>query len=932
MRTFAPDSSIYREFLVAVDKYRDRPFLRAPAISTSSYADSAIEYSYVGARDAAVRLAGGYAAAGIKPGDRVALAYDSRLDVYLHLLALNALGASLVPLNMAGSDAEISYVIEHSDSKLVTGADEHRKRLSRLAAALDGVASMDAIDLVAEPYSGDPQGSFDSEAAMLYTSGTTGQPKGCMLANEYFLVMGREYNGLGNLCSIDENDRLVTPLPPNHMNALSTSFMAMLMCGGCVIQLDRFHPSSWWQTVREERATVIHYLGVMPAILLTMPPGDDDYSGQVKFGFGAGSDPRHQQVFEERFGFPLIEAWAMTESGGGGMIVANAEPRHVGQRCIGRPAGKTEYRIVDGSDVNVGVGEEGELLVRASGDNPRAGFFSAYYKNDEATEEGWRGGWWHTGDVVREGSDGSLYFVDRRKNVIRRSGENIAAVEVEAALLRHPAVANCAVTAVPDEMRGDEVFAFVVTDKDYANKPELARRIFEAAYGRLNYFKPPGYFEFVDALPLTASQKVNRAEVKRLAAERVASGASIDLCALKKRRGFRIRKAGVRKGYDGVAVAAPVSVPYQRYSHEPAHWWLGRGLTALGNASGLSPRDIDGLCASSFTLFPDTAVGLSQHFGMTPRWLDHVPTGGASGVVTLRRAARAVQSGDADIVACVAGDTNHVDSFRAMLTSFSRFSQDASYPYGSGGPNGSFALMTRDYMHHYGIERADFGKLCVAQRANALKYPGALMKTPLTLEQYMTARKIADPIVLFDCVMPCAGGEAYLVMREDIARDRGIPYARVLSTIERHNAFPDDPVQIRGGWALDKDEFWSMADVSPGDVDLLQTYDDYPVVIAMQFEDLGFCAKGEAAEFIREHSFTTDGSFPHNTSGGQLSVGQAGAAGGFLGIVEALRQVTGAAENNAVPDARIAAVSGFGMINFDRGLCSAAAILAGEVA
>jgi acetyl-CoA acetyltransferase len=382
-----------------------------------------------------------------------------------------------------------------------------------------------------------------------------------------------------------------------------------------------------------------------------------------------------------------------------------------------------------------------------------------------------------------------------------------------------------------------------------------------------------------------------------------------------------------RAGYEGVVVAAPVSVPYERFSPESAHWWLAKGLSDLGKRSGLSADDIDGLCVSSFTLFPDTAAGITQHFGLTPRWLDHVPTGGASGVVTLRRAARAVQAGDANIVVCIAGDTNHVDSFRSMLTTFSRFSQDASYPYGSGGPNGSFALLTSHHMKTCGTQREDFGKICVAQRDNALQFPDALMKSPLTLEQYMDARLIADPLVLFDCVMPCAGAEAYLVMREDDAKAQKLPYANILSTIERHNAFPDDPVQIRGGWALDKDEFWDMAGIKPEQVDMLQTYDDYPVISVMQMEDLGFCEKGAASEFIQANTLTFDGTFPHNTSGGQLSVGQAGAAGGFLGLVEAIRQLTGDAGDNAVKDARIAAVSGFGIINFDRGLCSGAALL-----
>ncbi|WP_459617156.1 thiolase family protein [Bordetella sp. 2513F-2] len=383
-----------------------------------------------------------------------------------------------------------------------------------------------------------------------------------------------------------------------------------------------------------------------------------------------------------------------------------------------------------------------------------------------------------------------------------------------------------------------------------------------------------------------------------------------------------------RQGYDGIVAALPVTVPYERYSTRAAHWWLGRALGELVRGSGLAKQAIDGLCVSSFTLAPDTAVGLTQHLGMSPRWLDHIPMGGASGVVALRRAARAVQAGDADVVACIAGDTNHVDSFRNTVSQFSRFAQDAVYPYGAGGPNASFALMTAHYMRATGATRADFGKLCVAQRDNALRFPHALMKKPLTLEQYLAARVITDPIHLFDCVMPCAGADGFLMMREARARELGLPHARILGTIERHNAWPDDPIQMRGGWTLDVDELYAQAGAGPSDMDFLQAYDDYPVINFMQIEDLGFCAKGEAPEFVRRHRFTVDGSFPFNTNGGQLSVGQAGAAGGYLGLVEALRQLSGTAGGTQVDGARLGLVSGFGMINYDRGLCTAAAVLA----
>ena len=382
-----------------------------------------------------------------------------------------------------------------------------------------------------------------------------------------------------------------------------------------------------------------------------------------------------------------------------------------------------------------------------------------------------------------------------------------------------------------------------------------------------------------------------------------------------------------RKGYEGVAVAVPVTVPYVRYSTRGAHWFIGQALEALVKASGLAKEKIDGLTVSSFSLAPDTAVGVTQHLGLSPRWLDHIPTGGASGVMALRRAARAVQAGDADVVACVAADTNHVDSFRQTLGSFSNFARDASYPYGSGGPNSIFAFITSNYMRKFGATREDFGRIAVDQRTNALKNPNAMFKKPLSLDEYIAARPIADPIHLFDCVMPCAGAEAFLVMSEERARELGLPHVLVRGAIERHNAFADDPVMVRGGWLVDRGELYAQAGVQAKDIDFVQTYDDYPVIVMMQFEDLGFCDKGEGPSFVRANGMTHLGSFPNNTSGGQLSAGQAGAAGGFLGMTEAIRQLTDGAGERAVPDAKLGLVAGFGMVTYDRCLCTGAVIL-----
>lgn len=391
-----------------------------------------------------------------------------------------------------------------------------------------------------------------------------------------------------------------------------------------------------------------------------------------------------------------------------------------------------------------------------------------------------------------------------------------------------------------------------------------------------------------------------------------------------------LSRNGNRQPYNDIYAVAPVSLTYQRYSTQPAQWWIGAALRGLVAASGIPHTTYDGLSLASFTLGPDPAIAMTQHFGMTTRWIDSMAMGGASGIASIRRAARALEAGDVDIVACIAADTNYTDTFRQLLAGFSRFSQDAVYPHGAGGANASFAHLTNAYMDRFGVTREDFGRICVAQRQNALRNPRAIMKKPMSLDDYLGARPIVDPLGLFDCVMPVAGAEAFLLMRGETMRTHGLTGARLLSSIERHNAFPDDPVQYRGGWALDVDELYGMAGVSPGDVDVVQTYDDYPVIVMMQFEDLGFCPKGESARFVSDNDLTIDGSFPHNTTGGQLSAGQAGAAGGHLGIVETIRQVTGSAGTTQVEGARLGLASGFGMINYDRGLASGAVLFGGE--
>jgi acyl-CoA synthetase (AMP-forming)/AMP-acid ligase II len=532
--------SVHNIFMDTAAGYAAHDFLHLPPAAHDGDATGARSITYVEARQRVAELQQAYVAAGFGRGHRVAVALDNRPEFFLHFLALNALGASIVPLNATMSAAEIGYLVAHADVAAIITHATHAAHIRAAAPAEVPVQTVLAdnghFDIPA-PF-GEPRATAD-EAALLYTSGTTGKPKGCMLTNTYFREIGVLYTTLGGYCTFRPGlERLVTPLPVTHMNALCCSFMAMLMTGGCLVQLDRFHPSTWWQSLLAARATCFHYLGVMPAMLLSAPASDaDDVSAQVRFAFGAGADPRHHQPFEQRFGVPLIEAWAMTETGAGGWITANAEPRHVGTRCFGRAPAALDWRIVDEAQRDVATGSPGELWVRRKGSDPRQGFFAGYYKDPAATAAAWQGDWFHTGDVVRIDAAGSFYFVDRLKNVVRRSGENIAAVEVESALLEHAAVQACAVAPIADDVRGEEVCALLVLKNPAAASAPLAKEIQQHCLNTLAYYKAPGYVCFVAELPQTASQKLARGAIRALAASQIETGSAIDLRAGKKRPG-----------------------------------------------------------------------------------------------------------------------------------------------------------------------------------------------------------------------------------------------------------------------------------------------------------------------------------------------------------------------------------------------------------
>lgn len=537
--------TVYQAFSQAAQKWPNKPFLHVARETAAIYNIDSGDILYQEAFEQVESLKQSYQDAGYGYGHRVGLLLENRPAFFNHWFALNALGVSVVPINADMRASELEYLIGHSEICLAVALESRHALLADAAKAINQKLVLISANQTPKPAPIPAPATKqipnkDTECALLYTSGTTGRPKGCVLSNLYYLHAGHWYANIGGLATLKKGqERMLTPLPLVHMNAMACSTMAMITTGGCLIALDRFHPRSFWDTVRETQASIVHYLGVMPAILMKAAASPNDKNHQLRFGFGAGVDPKLHIPFEERFGFPLLEAWAMTETGNGAVVIANREPRFAGTACFGKEGPDVLVKLIDddGQEVTTPY-VNGQLLVKHAGPNPRYGFFTKYLKDEEATAEAWQDGWFHTGDIVHRNAEGYLIFVDREKNVIRRSGENISAVEVESVLLQHPAIKAAAVAATPDAIRGDEVLACIVchTHPKPDEKTDLATEIVQFCLERLAYFKVPGYIAFVTELPLTSTNKIQRGELQKMAEQLPKQSDCINTTALKKRQ------------------------------------------------------------------------------------------------------------------------------------------------------------------------------------------------------------------------------------------------------------------------------------------------------------------------------------------------------------------------------------------------------------
>jgi acetyl-CoA acetyltransferase len=376
--------------------------------------------------------------------------------------------------------------------------------------------------------------------------------------------------------------------------------------------------------------------------------------------------------------------------------------------------------------------------------------------------------------------------------------------------------------------------------------------------------------------------------------------------------------------------AAIIGVGQSAYTRRPGpgqstHTFIRDAVVAALADAGVDAGDVQGMAVASFSLAPDTAVDLAWKLGLPLRWLLQDTNGGSSAMNMLGHALRGIESGAADVILVIGGDATGLAGYGRIAANYNIATRDHLAPLGHGGPNGVYALVASRQMRAFGLEKSDYGHIAVAQRSWAANNPFAVYRAPLTMEEYLAAPMVADPLSRYDCVPVVAGAQAIVLAHPD----RG-PRGRARVLVRAHRASFNHDNQagdgLETGISTFADELWQAAEAAPEDIDVASIYDDYPTMVLAQLDDLGMIADHDLARFCRRD--IGEQRRPINTHGGMLSAGQPGGpAGGLNGISEAVLQLQHRAGERQVAGARLAVATGYGMTMYRYGGTAAAAVL-----
>jgi crotonobetaine/carnitine-CoA ligase len=479
-------------------------------------------HSYGEFYDGVRRLAGALRENGLRPGDRCIVHTGNTPGFMLALWALQEAGAVPIPTIVQYSQDELHYVIRHSEAWGVITTDELLPTVRLAAEGLDcqliveGPAEPDVTSLAELIAHGRPPAgpvSADDIAVIMYTSGTTSRPKGVMLGQQGALYTATSF---AQHLRLTPRDTVLTCMPLFHVNGMFFQMAPAILSGSELVLTPRFSASQYWEWVAAHEATMTHLISGPVRLLLANEATVADRVHQVRaMTFGLPLLAQEIDDFEQRFGIQLIMIWGLTETCCGGTLMPIGPGSRSGEQHVGPPLVGWDVQVVDPHFREVEPGEVGELVVRSPG------VMRGYYRDPDATAATLQNGWVRSGDIGFRDEYGYFHFVDRIKDMLKPSGENVAASEIERVITDHPSVEECAVIGIPDPIRTELVIGLVVP---LAGTVLTAEEITAWCAMRLAPFKVPSIVEFHDALPKTSIGKIRKGELRQRLLRRSSPG------------------------------------------------------------------------------------------------------------------------------------------------------------------------------------------------------------------------------------------------------------------------------------------------------------------------------------------------------------------------------------------------------------------------